>query len=44
MSEIDANVELLNVCKVMEPQEVVNGKGDGPYAVRAVLGGLLMYH
>ena len=38
---IDADVELLigtNVPKVMEPWEVVHSRGDGPYAVRTLLG------
>lgn len=38
---IDADLELLigtNVPKVMEPWEVVHSMGDGPYAVRTLLG------
>lgn len=38
---IDADVEFLigtNVPKVMEPWEVVNSNGEGPYAIRTLLG------
>ncbi|XP_034151514.1 uncharacterized protein LOC117595338 [Esox lucius] len=39
--EIDAGIDLLigtNASKVLEPWEVVNSQGDGPYAVRTLLG------
>ncbi|XP_030596228.1 uncharacterized protein LOC115787620 [Archocentrus centrarchus] len=38
---INANVDLLigiNAPKILEPWEVVNSSGDGPYAIRTVLG------
>ena len=38
---IDADIGLLigtNAPKVMEPQEVINSQGEGPYAVRTLLG------
>lgn len=39
--QIPADVDLLigtNASKVMEPWEVINSDGDGPYAVRTLLG------
>ena len=39
--ENDVNVELLigaNCAKALEPIEVIPSKGDGPYAMRTVLG------
>ncbi|KAK0146738.1 hypothetical protein N1851_013945 [Merluccius polli] len=39
--ELDAEVEILigtNAPKLMEPWEVINSEGDGPYAVRTLLG------
>lgn len=38
---LDADIELLlgtNAAKVMEPWEVINSEGNGPYAVRTPLG------
>ena len=38
---LDADVEMLigtNVPKLMEPWEIINSQGDGPYAVRTLLG------
>lgn len=39
--KIDAGIDLLigtNASKVLEPWEVVDSQGDGPYAVRTLLG------
>lgn len=39
--EIDSGIDLLigtNASKVLEPWELVNSQGDGPYAVRTLLG------
>lgn len=39
--EIESDIDLLtgtNASKVLEPWEVVNSQGDGPYAVRTLLG------
>lgn len=39
LHDVDSNVDLLigtNAAKVMEPWEVINSQGEGPYAVRRV--------
>lgn len=39
--EIEANVDLLigsNAPRLLEPWEVINSRGNGPYAIRTVLG------
>lgn len=39
--EINSDIDLLigtNASKVLEPWELVNSQGDGPYAVRTLLG------
>ena len=39
--EIDANIELLigtNASKIMEPWEIINSQGEGPYAVKTLVG------
>lgn len=39
--ELDADVELLtgtNAPKLMEPWEIINSKGNGPYAVKTLIG------
>lgn len=41
IASIEANVDLLidtNAAKVLEPWEVLSSRGNGPYAVRSVLG------
>lgn len=41
LTHIEANVDLLigaNASQVMEPWEVINGYGNGPYAIRTLLG------
>lgn len=42
--ELDADVESLigtNAPKLMEPWEIINSQGDGPYAVRTLLGWII---
>lgn len=44
---IKANVDLLigsNAPRILEPWEIVNSCETGPYAIRTVLGWLLMVH
>ena len=39
--EIDGNIELLigtNASKIMEPWEIINSQGEGPYAVKTPVG------
>ena len=39
--EIDGNIELLigmNASKIMEPWEIINSQGEGPYAVKTLVG------
>lgn len=39
--EIDGNIELLigtNASKVIEPWEIINSQGEGPYAVKTLVG------
>ncbi len=41
ISEIDGNIELLigtNASKIIEPWEIINSQGDGPYAVKTLVG------
>ncbi|KAJ8402854.1 hypothetical protein AAFF_G00361680 [Aldrovandia affinis] len=41
LDEIDANIDLLigiNVPKAMEPWHIINSQGNGPYAVKTLLG------
>lgn len=41
LHDVDSNVDLLigtNAAKVMEPWEVINSQGEGPYAVRTRVG------
>lgn len=41
IKEIDAEVEVLigvNIPKAMEPWQIINSEGNGPYAVRTLLG------
>ena len=40
--EIDGNIELLigmNASKIMEPWEIINSQGEGPYAVKTLVSG-----
>ena len=42
--EIDGNIELLigmNASKIMEPWEIINSQGEGPYAVKTLVGRLV---
>ncbi|XP_057687730.1 uncharacterized protein LOC130913275 [Corythoichthys intestinalis] len=44
LQQIDSNIDLLigtNASKVMEPWEIINSQGDGPYAVRTKVGWVL---
>lgn len=41
LPEIDADVKLLigtNTSKLHEPWDIVNGQGDGPFAIKTLLG------